>query len=177
MQTPRYTIRDATEADVPAILAMHAQSWLDTYPNEAAGITREWVKEKLGHWSSEENIEKRRDVIRKCKDNPDALYRVAVSDRDEIIGMIAPFRNETVQRVGAIYVAKEYHGSGLAQALMDEIIAWKDPRRPLELTVATYNERAKAFYRKYGFKEINDSEHIVHERIPVITMIRKGDKQ
>jgi len=177
VEAPRYTIRDANEADVPAVLAMHAQSWLDTYPNEAAGITYEWVEKKLGRWSSEESIEKRRDTIRKCKGNPDALYRVAVSNQGEIVGIIAPFRNEATQRVGAIYVAKAYQGTGLAQKLMDQIIAWADPHRPLELEVASYNERAKAFYRKYGFEEVTDSEHVVHEMIPVVTMIRKGEKE
>jgi ribosomal protein S18 acetylase RimI-like enzyme len=177
MQTSQYTIRDATEADVSAIIAMLDQSWLDTYPNEAAGVTRKWIQELINRESMEEKIEKRRDVIRRCKGNPDALYQVAENGRGKIIGIIAPFRNNTAQRVGAIYVDKAHQGTGLAKKLMDQIIAWADPHRPLDLEVASYNERAKAFYRKYGFKEIEDSGHIVHERIPAITMIRKGDKQ
>ncbi len=81
MHQPHFIIRDAIEADVPAILKMHARSWLATYP---------------------------------------------------------------AQRVGAIYVDVAYHGTGLAQRLI--------------------------------FKEQENSEHIVHTMIPVITMIRKGDK-
>jgi GNAT superfamily N-acetyltransferase len=177
MEKPRYTIRDAIEADVPAILKMHAQSWLDTYPNEAAGVTREWIKQRTDQWFSEESIEKRRDLIRRVKGNRDALYQVAVTEQGEIIGIIAPFRNETSQRVGAIYVDKAYQGTGLAQRLMDTIIDWADPHRPIELEVASYNERAKTFYRKYRFEEIPDSEHKVKEVIPVVTMIRKGDQQ
>ena len=178
MQKPYYTIRDAEEDDVPAIIAMHAQSWLDTYPNETAGVTRVWVKERTDRWrTDEEKIEKRRDTIRRCKDNPNAMYRVAVSDQDEIVGIIAPFRNDTTQRIGAIYVGKAQQGTGLAQKLMDQIIEWADPHRPLDLEVASYNERAKAFYRKYGFTEDTNSEHIVHDVIPVVSMTRKGDKQ
>jgi len=60
---------------------------------------------------------------------------------------------------------------------MQEILDWADPHRPLELEVAAYNERAKAFYRKYGFIAVKDSQHLVHETIPVVTMTRKGDKQ
>jgi ribosomal protein S18 acetylase RimI-like enzyme len=100
-----------------------------------------------------------------------------VDDQGEIVGIIAPFRNDTMQRVGAIYVTKAFQGTGLAQKLMDQIIDWADPHRPLDLEVASYNERAKAFYRKYGFIEDANSEHIVHDLIPAITMIRKGDQQ
>ena len=177
MKSTPYTIRAAIPEDVEAIVAMHARSWLDTYPNKALGVTREWVQERTSRWFEAEALEKRRDIIRRCENNSDALYCVAQNERGEIVGMVAPFRNEQIQRVGAIYVEKEYHGSGLAQALMDRVIAWADPHRPLELTVTTYNERAKAFYRKYGFEEIEGSEHIVHDKLPVITMIRKGEKQ
>lgn len=176
-QTPKVTVRDATESDVPAILKMHAQSWLDTYPNEDAGVTREWVEAKVGRWASYENLEKRREFIRERKDDPNAIYKIAENDTGDIVGIIAPFRNEETQRVGAIYVDKAYHGSGLAQQLMDEIITWSDRSRPLELEVASYNERAKSFYGKYGFKEVQGSEHLAYEIIPVVTMIRKGDKQ
>ena len=176
-QAPKVTVRDAIESDVPAILKMHAQSWLDTYPNEDAGVSHEWVKAKVGKWDSDENIERRRDFIRRCKGDPNVMYKVAENDDGGIVGIIAPFRNEETQRVGAIYVDKAYYGSGLAQQLMDEIITWSDRSRPLELEVASYNERAKSFYRKYGFKEVQGSEHLAYETLPVITMIRKGDKQ
>ena len=174
-QAPKFTIRDAVESDVIGILKMHAQSWLDTYPNEDAGVSREWVEAKVGRWDSDEKIEQRRDLIRRSKDNPDLMYKVAENSDGDIIGIVAPYRNKDVQRVGAIYVDKAYQGSGIAQQLMDEIIAWADPSRPLELEVASYNERAKAFYRKYGFEELEGSEHLVHETMPAVTMIRKGD--
>lgn len=177
MEKPRYTIRDATVADVPAIVSMHAQSWRDTYPHAESGISDEWVKAQTDNWFSDEEMEKRRDIIRRCKGNPNAMYLVAENEQGEIIGFVAPFRNESIQRVGAVYIAKAYQGKGLAQVLMDKIIDWADPHIPLELTVATYNERAKAFYRKYGFEEVSGSQRIVHEKLPIVAMIRKGDMQ
>jgi GNAT superfamily N-acetyltransferase len=177
MEAPRYTIRDTVTADVEALTRMHAQSWLDTYPNEGAGVSRAWVEARTATWLSEENLEKKRARVQEALVSDDLMYKVAENEAGKIVGMISPFRNETIQRVGAIYVDKAYHGTGLAQALMDQVIAWADPHRPLELTVTTYNDRAKAFYRKYGFVEQQDSEHIVHDILPVITMIRKGDQQ
>jgi RimJ/RimL family protein N-acetyltransferase len=177
MKQTKLTIRDATEADAEAIVAMHDQSWLDTYPNDTAGVSREWVKERIGKWQNPEKIEARRELIRRSGQGKATIYRIAEDEYGKVVGLISPYRDEKTQRVGAIYVDKQYHGTGLAQKLMDEIIAWADQSRVLELEVASYNERAKAFYRKYNFKEIEHSEHTVHEVIPVVTMIRKGDKQ
>ena len=177
MKLASYTIRDATEADAEAIITMHDQSWQDTYPNDAAGVSRDWVKRRVSRWQNPDKLEARKEQIRKSGQGKDILYRIAQDEQGKVIGLISPFRNEETQRVGAIYVDKQYHGTGLAQKLMDEIIAWADQSRPLELEVATYNDRAKAFYRKYGFQEIEGSEHKVHDVIPVVTMIRKGDNK
>lgn len=49
-------------------------------------------------------------------------------------------------------------------------------QKPIDLEVVTYNGRAKAFYRKYNFDEIPGTEVLFAEKIPVITMIRKGGK-
>ncbi|HEU5121549.1 MAG TPA: GNAT family N-acetyltransferase [Candidatus Saccharimonadales bacterium] len=169
-------ITDATTDDVEAIIAMHAQSWRDTYPNENAGVSHEWVENRVQTWSNPEKLAKRTEKIKQASHDPDLLYRVAKDSEGRIIGMIMPHRDETTQRVGAIYVDKAYYGTGLAQRLMSEILDWADPTRPLELEVATYNERAKAFYRKYGFKEVEGSEYN-YDVIPVVKMIRKGDRQ
>lgn len=177
MSATHYTIRDALPTDAEAITKMHAQSWLDTYPNEEAGVSETWVRERTAAWFSDESLTKKRERIQQALHDDNLMYKVAENENGEIVGMISPFRNEEVQRVGALYIAKPYHGTGLAQKLMDDIIAWADPRRPLELTVAIYNERAKAFYRKYGFEEVDGSEHIVHDKLPVVIMIRKGDRQ
>lgn len=169
-----FIIAVPTLDDVEHMNAMWNQSWLDTYPNEAAGVTHEWVKKKIGGWENPENIQKRKKQLIDAESNPDVMWRVAKDKNGKVIGVAAPYRDATTQCVGAIYVDKDYHGSGVAQALMKEILAWADPARPLELEVATYNERAKAFYRKYGFTEVEDSERLVHDTIPVVKMIRKG---
>lgn len=169
-----FTVTTPTLDDVESMNAMWNQSWLDTYPNEAAGVTREWVEKKIGTWDSQENIAKRKQQLLDAQGNPDAMWRVAKDREGKVLGVAAPYRDENVQHLGAIYVDKNYHGSGVARALMKEILAWADPMRPLELEVAAYNERAKAFYRKYGFKETSGTGRMHHGVIPVIAMIRKG---
>lgn len=169
-------ITTPTADDLESLIAMHDQSWLDTYPNERAGVSREWVQQRISRYSHQEKIEKRRKMIDKAETDPNVLIRIAKDEEGSVVGLIMPYRNQETQQVGAIYIDKAYYGTGLAQRLMDEIIAWADPKRPLELEVASYNERAKAFYRKYGFEEVAGSERL-YEIIPVIEMIRKGERQ
>ena len=40
-------IRDTTADDLLALRTMHGQSWRDTYPNEAEGVSREWVEARI----------------------------------------------------------------------------------------------------------------------------------
>lgn len=56
---------------------------------------------------------------------------------------------------------------------MEKVIDWFDESKPIELGVAAYNERAKAFYRKWGFEEIVGSEQLFDGKIPEVKMIRK----
>jgi len=50
-------------------------------------------------------------------------------------------------------VAEDYQGSGLAQALMDQVVDWakKKEADALRLQVFEFNQRAQAFYAKQGF--------------------------
>jgi len=171
-----YNIRDARESDTETIMRMHAASWLDTYPNETQGVSREWVEERTGKWASQEKLASRRERIVQSLTDPNFMYKIAVSSDNTVIGFACPVRDKESQRVGGLYVDKAWQGKGVGGALMNEIIAWADPKRPLELEVASYNERAKAFYRKYGFEEVKGSERL-YDVIPVVEMIRKGEKQ
>ncbi len=52
-----------------------------------------------------------------------------------------------------IYVLKEYHGKGIAQKLMDHILAYatENNYEVVWLGVWEHNVRAQKFYEKYGF--------------------------
>ena len=54
-----------------------------------------------------------------------------------------------------LYVADAAKGTGVAAALMDWGIAWARARASiLYLSVFTENDRAQAFYRRYGFTDV-----------------------
>ena len=52
-----------------------------------------------------------------------------------------------------IYILKEFHGMGIAQQLLDFMIAYakKENYQAIWLGVWEYNLRAQRFYEKYGF--------------------------
>lgn len=54
-----------------------------------------------------------------------------------------------------LYVAEAAKGTGVAAALMEWGIAWARTRASiLYLSVFTENDRAQAFYRRYGFTDV-----------------------
>ncbi|HSW77434.1 MAG TPA: GNAT family N-acetyltransferase [Candidatus Chromulinivoraceae bacterium] len=169
-----FTIAPMTEADIEPATAMRLQSWLDTYVNNEAGVTREWVEARNKQQLSPEKVAARLERFKTAK----VVGWVAKDENEKIIGVATPYADaDGVQHVGSIYVDKAWHGTGIGGRLMEKIIAWSDPTKAIVLSVAAYNERAKAFYRKWGFEEIPDSKMLHEDVIPIIVMTRKGDKQ
>lgn len=171
LKTP-FTIERMQPDDIEAATEMRLQSWLDTYPNEEAGVTREWVEARNEKQRTLEAMERRRRQMEEF--GAGWVARV----NGEIVGMTTPYKDQYgIQHVGSLYVAKEQHGTGIGAALMQKILEWADQDQPLVLSVVSYNERAKAFYQKWGFKEVTGSESLFAGVIPEIDMVRPGDSQ
>lgn len=170
----KYTITPMTSDDVELATQMRQDIWLDTYVNDVIGVTRKWIQERNLLQMTPEKHKIRKDRLN------DSIHHagwVAKDLQGNIIGSTTPFIYEDGrQDVGSLYVKKEWQGKGVASDLMQKVISWFDPLKPIELGVATYNERAKSFYRKWGFEEIPGSETLFDNKIPEIKMIRKGEK-
>ena len=148
--------RDALPDDGPAIDAMARRVWLDTFGHSAppADIER-YLAEAFGG---------RGALIRDLPD-PAYDYRVALSD-SLVIGyakMSAPIFTDEVDARGAhqlrqLYVDADFHGRGVAQALLDwsRRIAQSRGASSLLLTVWEENGRARRFYEKHGFAHVGD---------------------
>jgi GNAT superfamily N-acetyltransferase len=173
-EKPQFTIEEMTADTVEAATKMRLESWLDTYVNDEAGVTREWIEARNRMQFSPEKLAERKERL----SNPNGARWVARDERGDVIGVTTPFRDENgVQHVGSLYVNKNWHGKGVGGALMRKVIEWSDSTQSIILGVVAYNERAKAFYRKWGFKEIPGSETVFDGKIPEIMMTRKGDEQ
>jgi ribosomal protein S18 acetylase RimI-like enzyme len=76
-----------------------------------------------------------------------------------------------------LIVAPEYHGRGVAQALMGAALAWLGDETDIRLGVIHYNARALAFYRKYGFVDTRrvSGSHRIPRRLLVRPRSRAGE--
>ncbi len=171
----QYKIRSATIDDVEQIRHMQAKSWCETYRNDELGITEDWLKQETDNWLTEEELEKSKQFLAPFfTDSDQNFYRVAVFE-DKIVGFIHGSVAESGNKLSwGLYLDSNHHGTGLAQQLMSLANEWFG-KQTVELRVASYNERAKAFYRKYGFVEVKNSEELLKGKIPDIKMIRKGE--
>lgn len=172
---PEFEITKMLPDDVEAATIMRLECWLDTYINNEVGVTRKWIEDhNLAQITPEKNeIRKER-----LKDPTHQAGWVAKDLAGKIIGSTTPFiYDDGRQDVGSLYVKKEWRGQGVATVLMQKVIDWFNPAKPIELGVVAYNERAKSFYRKWGFEEVPGSELLFDDKIPEIKMIRKGGSQ
>ncbi len=172
---PHYTIRPAILNDVEAIRRMQAQSWRDTYENNDIGVTKDWLAEETKTWLTPDRLEDSRQHLAAVFENNRHFYRVALRG-DEVVGLLhVDTKDDGTKHLWGLYTAKDTHGTGLAQELMalaDDWIGESD----VDLEVATYNGRAKAFYEKNGFVEVGETGQLFREKIPIVKMQRKSSK-
>ena len=172
-----YTIHETTADDLDAATLVRLQSWLDTHVNDDAGVTRQWIEERNKRQASEEVSSVRREHFLTGKREDKMNAWVAKDESGTVIGTTTSFiDNDGVQRLGSLYVEKSWHGSGVAGALMQKVIDWFNDTKDIHLGVVSYNERAKAFYRKWGFEEVSDSESLFDNKIPEIQIIRRAER-
>lgn len=168
---PQFTITEMTLDDLDDSTTMRLQSWLDTYVNDEHNVTREWIEKRNQVQMSRSVMAARKERFSKSE----APGWVARNQAGEIIGSTTPYCDtDGVQHVGSLYVNKNYHGKGVGSALMRKVIEWADPTKAIELGVVIYNQRAKAFYKKWGFEEVPGSETLFAYKIPEVKMIRKA---
>jgi ribosomal protein S18 acetylase RimI-like enzyme len=153
------TIRPATADDLPAVRALLAETWHDTYD---ALMGADWVTEVSGRWHSIENL--RRQI-----ETPDTSFLVAV-DQGKVIGhILADARKPPVLVVGRLYVLPAHQRGGIGARLLAAAIAEHPACERLRLEVEAGNEKGIAFYRRAGCEEVGrsvveGSEHLVMEK-------------
>lgn len=145
--------RDARPEDGAALAQMAAECFADTFahlykPQDLAAF----LDETFGPQGLPAQI-----------GDPDTRIRVA-TDGEAIVGFakIAPCHlpsppvPEGAAELHQLYVLKGWHGSGIAAALMDWVMATvrADGASHLVLSVFSENHRAQRFYARYGLAEI-----------------------
>ncbi len=158
--------------------------WLETYPNEAAGITKEDIAAR--DWFNAERIERLQKAMAEDFENEHTW--VVRNNKNEVVGFCRMHKatgQEYKKKVGPyaeidkIFILPEFQKKGLGPKLMKEALEWtKDLDTRLE--VVSYNTSAIEFYEKMGFKETEKifDPHTTGlpsgKALPTIEMIRKS---
>jgi ribosomal protein S18 acetylase RimI-like enzyme len=135
------TVRPATEADVPAIVAIGHRTWPATYEPFTGA---EYVARGLAQWWSDE-------VIRRSL--PGTL--VAENAAGAVVGMAGYAPSEDVLVIWKLYVLPEAQGTGAGSALLRRVIADAGARyRAIRLEYLDGNDKAAGFYARNGFRHL-----------------------
>ncbi len=153
------TIRQAAADDLPAVRALLAETWHDTYDSLMGA---DWVSEVSGRWHTLENLQMQLG-------EPDTSFLVAV-DQGRIVGhILVDARKPPDLVIARLYVRPPHQRGGIGARLLAAALAEHPESRILRLDVEAKNEKGVAFYRRAGFEEvgrnvIEGSEHLVMEK-------------
>ena len=195
---PRYYVRDAAQADLEAVLAMKTAAWRQAYGHvrdEAFFAAAEAsLPHQLEHWRRElergtelwlaEDAHGRcvgmasagpaREAARPHR-RPDAVGAQAEAMTSDA-RLRAPAEAAQTALPGrelyALYVLAEAHGTGVADALLARAVG----DGPCRLWVLAVNGRARAFYRRHGFADIDVPQPMSGpwEGLDAQLMVRRG---
>lgn len=167
-----YIIEKPVLTDALELARMHNQSWYETYPDESQGITLEYIKELIEQRVSEKGIKARTRAIQLSYDKPTYFLRIARDESGKIVGFIDGHDLGDRYLLDGLYTLKETHGTGLGVQLWETFLSFTNGKAIL-LTVVSYNERAKSFYKKLGFEEMPNTTRAYNDtKIPIMDMVR-----
>lgn len=141
-------IADAIPDDAKSIINVLYKTWLETYPNKKAGITKEDIENRFQNIP--ERIEKLKERI---QNTPENHRRVVAKDGDTAVGLALLIKNENNNQLAMIYILPDYQGKGIGSRLWNEVRKFCDPQKETIVHVATYNKNAISFYEKLGFMD------------------------
>lgn len=161
-------VRPATVADAPHLSRLGAATFRDTFEGENS-------PEDMARYLAEAFTPERQ-----ATEIADPVGSVLLAERDgatddtepaELVGYVhltpgpapAAVQGPAPLELKRLYVARAWHGRGVAQALMDAALDAARARgaRTLWLGVWERNPRAVAFYAKYGFARVGEHTFVL----------------
>ncbi|PDP87301.1 hypothetical protein CQJ94_12485 [Glycomyces fuscus] len=156
--------------DAQEIARVLLAAWLQTYPDEEAGIDEAWIREHRGSVTTPEETAQWQEFIVRAGRQPDELFCRVVRCRGGIVGFLCGRREGEVANLGPMYLLREAQGGGLGGRLMNVFLD-RVGESPARLWVTTYNEGAIRFYQRYGFEATGERD-LWRGRLPNMRMAR-----
>jgi len=153
-------ILPATSEDARGIHEVFYKTWLATYPNEEAGVTRDDIEDMYKDAFTDEALQKRVEWLERP---PEGVKVLIAKDGERVIGVCTAIKREAENQLQTIYVLPEYQGRGIGTMLWQESEKFFDPEKDTVIDVADYNANAIKFYEKLGFAD-SGKPHRQNER-------------
>lgn len=96
--------------------------------------------------------------------------------RDSDLGLPASETTTGRLEIKQLYVAQDWIGTGLGAALMRRCLALADAEHAaaIVLGVWEHNQRARAFYERFGFRVVGQHEFHIGSEVSTDLILRKG---
>lgn len=130
-----YVIEVAIAQDIPAIRSVQNTTWRATYPNVPYG---------------DEDVE---DVYA----NMSIRSWVARDSHGMVIGYCIAQKEQTQNRIKALFVLPAYQKIGIGRMLMHSAKIWLGTKKTICINVAEHNTNAIGFYTRLGWKKTHRS--------------------
>lgn len=134
--------------DARGMIEVFYRTWLDTYPNEEAGITVDDIYDRYKNAFTEESLTKRKKQLEHLDQGETLLL---AKDGEKVVGVCRVVEHPQKNQPQAIYVLSEYQRKGIGQLFWNEAQKVFNPKKDIFVEVATYNTKAIEFYKKLGF--------------------------
>jgi ribosomal protein S18 acetylase RimI-like enzyme len=145
MSRNQFRFRAAIVDDAEALGSLHVQVWRDTYEG--------WMcPDFLASLDEAEWAERWRECLTK-DDRRRTVVALDMESENAVVGFASagPCEDSDPDVTTELYVLnidRDFHGTGMAGPLLEAVLL----NRPAVLWVVEQNQRAQAFYRKYGFR-------------------------
>lgn len=153
--------RMTTDADMCGKGYVHWKSWQEAYPGL---VSEEYLRARTQ--------EKCVEMARKWPQNT-----IVAKDNGRVVGFVCWLEcgdEEDCGEIGALYILREYYGTGLGRRLMDCALRELDGFGRVALWVLAENKRAVRFYEKCGFApDGTEREANMGRPVKVIRMVMR----
>ncbi|MEL6131875.1 MAG: GNAT family N-acetyltransferase [Bacteroidota bacterium] len=166
-------IRSAEESDIPLLVDAAKKMFVDTFSQHYTG--KPFFDEYVAQAYTLENFQA-------AFGDPDQLFWI-VWDEHKLAGFVQLAEHRLPDCIKAqdgleikrFYIFQAYHGKGIAQQLMKKCIqkAESEAYPVMWLGVWPQNDRAIAFYRKFGFEVCGDHPFILGTETEIDWVMKK----
>lgn len=163
----RPEITKAAVNDIDGITKVQHDTWIATYPNEEQGVTEDYIRQRVSNSQTPE----KKDFWKESLNRKDTGVWVA-KVKGEVVGFCVMKKTGTYNSLEAIYVLPENQGGGFGPELIEAALSWGDKDKDTRVEVASYNEQAIKFYKKYGF--VLSEETGQSGNIPTVIMVKRA---